>query len=192
LLATTSAAAALGISTSSGTQALSSLQLPPTPRVAEVPPTTALPEARTTTEPGGRPPPTDAGSPVPGLVGNASLGPTSVATRGAERLLFKLNQGNLRETVQPRPCAFVASGRVGPLEAPYRVCATSTAEGHFVTLVAVGRSPVEGISFTDRGPETFLDECYRHLEGHWYAFRAADLSNPAAPCHGPWRFHGGP
>ena len=123
---------------------------------------------------------------------NPTLGPTSQATRYAETLLFKLNDGDLKRTVPLQPCSFVSSGTMGPLTAPYRVCAVSTAEGHIVNFVAIGRPPTHGITFTDRGSETFLDSCYMHLVGSWYAFQAANLSNPAAPCNAPWKFHGGP
>src|ERR1700728_2826930 len=129
-----------------------------------------------------------AGSPV----SSNGLGSSSAATRTAKAVLFKLNHGDLRTTVPLQPCSFISSGSIGPLKAPYKVCPISTAEGHFVDFIAVGRSPVQGISFTDRGPETFLDECYFHLIGRWHAFRAANLSNPAAPCDAPWHFHGGP
>ena len=122
-----------------------------------------------------------------------SLGPSSAATRTAKTILYNLNHGDLRMTALPAPrCITVRSGHVGPLKAPYRICATSTAEGHFVNFVAVGASPEYGISFTDRGPETFLDECYVSLLGDWWEFRFANSSNPATPCPSGWRFHGGP
>lgn len=124
--------------------------------------------------------------------GNASLGPSSTATRTAKAILFRMNHGDLERTVPLQPCSLVHSGTIGPLKAPYKVCAISTAEGHFVNFIGVGGSPEHGISFTDRGAETFLDQCYEHLVGKWWAFRAANLSNPAAPCPAPWRFHGGP
>lgn len=128
-----------------------------------------------------------------GCSGNASsLGPNSEATRTAKAILFRLNHGDLSLTVPAHPCRSVRFGSIGPLSAPYKICATSTAEGHFVNFIAIGKSPEQGISYTDRGPETFLDECYMHLTGKWWAFRAADLSNPVAPCSGPWQFHGGP
>jgi hypothetical protein len=122
----------------------------------------------------------------------ASLGPHSAATRTAQSVLHRLNHGDLGATVPPQPCSSVASGRIGPLQAPYIVCPVSTPVGHFVNFTAKGGHPVYGISFTDRGPETFLDQCYRHLLGQWWEFRSADLSDPAAPCPSGWRFHGGP
>jgi hypothetical protein len=123
---------------------------------------------------------------------NAVLGPDSTATRTAQSILHNLNHGDLGATVPLQPCSSVASGHIGPLNAPYKICPISTAIGHFVNFIAVGSPPEYGISFTDRGPETFLDQCYRHLLGQWWEFRSADLSNPAAPCPSDWRFHGGP
>lgn len=121
-----------------------------------------------------------------------SLGPHSAATQTAKAILYNLNHGNLSMTIPRQACTSVASGHIGPLTAPYNVCPVSTAEGHFVNFVAVGASPTYGISYTDRGSDTFLDECYVHLLGKWWEFRDADLSNPASPCPGGWRFHGGP
>lgn len=106
--------------------------------------------------------------------------------------MYNLNRGDSSATVPVRPCSVVTSGNIGPLDAPYKVCATSTPEGHFVNFTALGHSPEYGISFTEAGTATFLDECYRHLLGKWWEFRSADLSNPAAPCPSDWRFHGGP
>jgi hypothetical protein len=122
----------------------------------------------------------------------SSLGPDSAPTRSTKAILFRLNHGDLGETVPVHPCRLVRSGGIGPLNAPYKVCAISTAEGHFVNFIAIGRTPEQGITYTDRGPATFLDECYMHITGRWWEFRAADLSNPSAPCSGPWHFHGGP
>ena len=122
----------------------------------------------------------------------AALGPSSPTTQSAKAILFDLNHGDLNVTVPPQPCSTVKSGAVGPLQAPYKVCATSTAEGHFVEYIALTGSLLHGVSFTDRGPETFLDECYQHLIGQWWSWQAANLENPATPCTGAWHFHGGP
>lgn len=124
-------------------------------------------------------------------VSDASLGPHSAATHTAEATLHNLSHGDLTAT-GAASCSTVRTGHIGPLAAPYSVCPRSTAEGHFVNFTAIGVSPKYGISFTDRGPETFLDECYVHLLGQWWEFRAANLSNPADPCPGGWTFHGGP
>ena len=130
---------------------------------------------------------------VPSLsASRASLGPDSAATMTAEFILENLNHGDLAATGFLHPCSSVGSGRIGPLNAPYKICAISTPEGHFVNFTEEGATPEYGMSFTDRGPLTFSDECYRHLLGRWWEFRSADLSNPKAPCSGDWRFEGGP
>ena len=123
---------------------------------------------------------------------NSSLGPNSPATRMAQSILYRLNHGDSGATVPPQPCSSTTAGRIGPLSAPYRICPVSTPVGHFVNFTVIGTSPEYGISYTDRGPETFLEQCYRHLVGQWWEFRSADLSNPQTPCPGGWRFHGGP
>lgn len=115
----------------------------------------------------------------------------SSATARAKAILFGLNHGNLKVTVPPQPCTTFTEGSIGPLDAPYRACATSTAEGHFVTFTAAGVQ-ARGMTYTDRGPETFLDECFRQLDGPWYMFTSGDLSNPANPCPIGYEFHGGP
>lgn len=122
----------------------------------------------------------------------ASMAWDASATPRAQAVLFGLNHGNENETVPPHPCSYIATGSIGPLVAPYRQCAISTSEGHFVTFTAAGSMPSRGISYTDRGPETFLEECYKHLVGHWWMFVGADLSNPASPCPFGYQFHGGP
>jgi hypothetical protein len=115
----------------------------------------------------------------------------SSATARAKAILFGLNQGDVTKSVSPQPCTTVTAGSIGPLDAPYRECATSTAEGHLVTFTAVGiRS--RGIAYTDRGPETFLDQCYKHLDGSWYMFTRGNPSTPATPCPIGYAFHGGP
>jgi hypothetical protein len=123
---------------------------------------------------------------------DSALGPNSAATQGAKATLYHLNHGDLTATFAPHSCSDVTSGAIGPLQAPYRVCTISTAEGHIVSYGAMTGSTRHGISFTDRGSETFLDECYEHLTGQWWAWQAANLQNPARPCTGAWHFHGGP
>jgi hypothetical protein len=115
----------------------------------------------------------------------------STATPRAKAFLFGLNHGNLNMTVPSQPCTTVTTGSIGPLNAPYRQCPISTAEGHVVTFLKLGESG-KGISFTDRGPDTFLDICYRHLVGQWYMFTNGGLTNPSAPCPFGYQFHGGP
>lgn len=120
------------------------------------------------------------------------LGPTSPATEHARAILFDLNHGDLNATIPVPPCSVVKSGAVGPLLAPYKVCAVSTAEGHIVRYTALIGSPRHGVSYSDRGPESFLDECYQHLTGKWWEWQEANLEDPASPCTGSWHFHGGP
>lgn len=115
----------------------------------------------------------------------------STATARAKAILFGMNHGNLNATVPPRPCTEVTTGSIGPLQAPYEECATSTAEGHFVTFYRDG-DPEKGISYTDRATETLLDVCYKHLVGFWYMFTRADLSDPESPCGVGYDFNGGP
>ncbi len=115
----------------------------------------------------------------------------SSASARAKAILFGLNRGHLNVTVPPQRCMTVTTGSMGPLDAPYRECPTSTAEGHFVSFFAAGARS-RGITYTDRGPETFLDECYKQLDGSWYMFTWGNLSNPADPCPVGYEFHGGP
>lgn len=122
----------------------------------------------------------------------AGLGPRSPATRSAQAVLSGLDHGDLAATVPVPPCSTVHAGAIGPLAAPYTICALASPEGHVVRYQALGGSPAHGIAFSDRGPQTFLDQCYQHLTGQWWAWRAADLQDPAAPCPGGWHFHGGP
>jgi len=115
----------------------------------------------------------------------------SSSTARAKAILFRLNQGNLNVTVPPQPCITFTKGSIGPLDAPYRACATSTSEGHFV-MFTTGGVRSRGITYTDLGAETFLDECFKHLDGSWYMFTSGDLSNPANPCPIGYEFQGGP
>jgi len=117
-------------------------------------------------------------------------GAVDLIGKGAKAILFHLNHGDETVTVPIHPCKIVRSGTVGPLRAPYKVCSISTAEGHIVGYDAMNGK--HGVTYTDRGPETFLDQCYQHLTGRWWSWEAADLDNPAEPCSGPWHFHGGP
>jgi hypothetical protein len=123
---------------------------------------------------------------------DSALGPNSPTTQSAKATLYHLNHGDLKATFPSHSCSDVRSGAVGPLRAPYKVCAISTAEGHIVLYIAMSGSTMHGISFTDRGSGTFLDQCYKHLTGQWWAWQAANLNEPASPCTGAWHFHGGP
>jgi len=86
------------------------------------------------------------------------------------------------------PCSEKLAGSVGPLDAPYRVCAISTPEGHFVLFTARGQ-PTRGLSFTDRGASTFPDECSRHLVGEWWMF--IGIAGGTDDCPIGYEFHGG-
>jgi len=87
------------------------------------------------------------------------------------------------------PCSTKRDGSVGPLDAPYRVCAVSSPQGHFVLFTAIGQSP-RGLGFTDIGAATFLDECSRHLIGEWWTFTAS--TGGLGGCPLGYQFHGGP
>ncbi len=94
-----------------------------------------------------------------------------------------------RYGIPVHPCSTKVAGSVGPLDAPYRVCAVSSAEGHFVLFTAIG-PPARGLGFTDVGAATFLDECARHLVGQWWMFTAR--SPGTGDCPFGYQFHGGP
>jgi len=91
--------------------------------------------------------------------------------------------------IPSHPCSVKREGSVGPLDAPYRICAVSSPEGHFVLVTALGRT-ARGLGFTDRGAATFLDECSRHLVGEWWMF--TQRSGGTGGCPIGYQFHGGP
>lgn len=121
----------------------------------------------------------------------ALLGPNSSATKTAQAILFNLDHGDANVTSPPTPCSSVASGSIGTVTAPYEECPVATPEGHFVTFTAKS-DPDGGITFTDIGPRTFLDECYSHVRNDWFVWMKADQDNPEEPCPSGWLFHGGP
>ena len=111
------------------------------------------------------------------------------ATSQARAALARLADGpRARDGVPLQPCATVAVGRVGPMSAPYRHCAVSSPEGHFVLFTAVGR-PLQGLGYTDIGSATFPDECSRHLTGAWWMFTASHGGIGGCPIG--YRFDGG-
>jgi hypothetical protein len=63
-----------------------------------------------------------------------------------------------------------------------------TPEGHFVIYSPIG-TRAQGLGYTDRGAETFLDECYRNLVGQWWMF-VGDAASGGCPIG--YQFHGGP
>ena len=87
------------------------------------------------------------------------------------------------------PCSTKLEGNVGPLDAPYRVCAVSSPEGHFVLFTVIGQS-ARGLAFTDVGAATFLDQCSRHLIGEWWTFTGS--TGGIGGCPFGYQFHGGP
>jgi hypothetical protein len=86
------------------------------------------------------------------------------------------------------PCSAKLAGSVGPLDAPYRICAVSSPEGHFVLFTALGQT-ARGLGFTDRGAATFPDECSRHLTGAWWMFTGT--TSGTGDCPIGYQFHGG-
>jgi hypothetical protein len=112
------------------------------------------------------------------------------ATPSAQRTLLQAQHAPINAGGVPYlPCSTVETGSIGPLPAPYRVCAISSPEGHFVIYTAVGTSPVRGVAYTDVGAATFPDECSRHLVGPWWMF-VGGASGSGCPFG--YRFHGGP
>jgi hypothetical protein len=121
--------------------------------------------------------------------------PTSIAWDSAATLQAKqaLNQVELGPKnafgVPAAPCVDVANGHIGPLLAPYRECAVSTYEGHFVVFTAVGSRLARGLGFSDIGAGAFPDECVRHLAGEWWMF--VSDSSGIGDCPIGYTFHGG-
>jgi len=121
------------------------------------------------------------------------------ASSQAEQALLQVQRGRTNPDGVPlHPCRVVRSGNIGPLTAPYTQCATSTGVAAFgrTRVNFVFFTPVEtrlrGLAYTNFGPATFLDECYRHLVGDWWMFNQGDPTNPAVPCPIGYKFHGGP
>ena len=121
----------------------------------------------------------------------ASLTWGSDATSQAQAILSRLGSSpeNVNGVVPNHGCSIMKSGSVGLIDAPYRECPTFTPEGHFVIFTSVGDTG-RGLGYTDRGADTFLDECNRHLVGKWWMFTAetSDLGG----CPIGYQFHGGP
>ena len=87
-----------------------------------------------------------------------------------------------------RPCSTMGTGSVGPIDAPYRECAVSTPEGHFVIFTAAELTG-RGLGYTDIGAATFPDECSRHLTGEWWMFTRESSGTGGCPIG--YQFHGG-
>ena len=82
-------------------------------------------------------------------------------------------------------CSEILNGSIGPLQAPYRVCAYATTVGRFVLFKASDR----GIGYTNAGSATFEDQCERHLTGPWWMF--VDDRSGIGECPIGYHFQGG-
>ncbi|HLX88453.1 MAG TPA: hypothetical protein VKR22_08385 [Acidimicrobiales bacterium] len=123
---------------------------------------------------------------------------SSSSSSQVKQILGNLERGPKNvDGVPLDPCQVVRTGSIGPLSAPFDQCATSTYVGafgskrvNFVLFTLVGVR-TQGLAYTNIGPATFEDECYRHLVGDWWAFNGGDPANPAGPCSLGYSFHGG-
>lgn len=108
----------------------------------------------------------------------------------ARAALSRAEHGPKNQVGSPlRPCRVVTSGAVGPIGAPYRVCALWTDPTHMVTLSAVGSHG--GLAYLD-GPSSaayFPDECSRRLTGSWWMYTTP--TNGIGSCPVGYSFHGG-
>lgn len=119
----------------------------------------------------------------------ASVAWGSNATAQAQEALARVKSGPRSAVGIPlHPCSISKTGSVGKLDAPYRQCAVSTPEGHFVTFTPEGQ-PTRGLAYTDVGPGTFPDQCTRHLIGKWWMFTGS--SDGMGGCPIGYQFHGG-
>lgn len=113
----------------------------------------------------------------------------STATVQARDALLRIDSGRRSAAGIPlHPCTVTTTGSVGPLDAPYRQCAVSTPQGHFVTFTPPDQ-PTRGLAYTDQGAGTFPDECARHLIGEWWMFTGS--SDGMGGCPLGYQFHGG-
>ncbi len=111
------------------------------------------------------------------------------ATAQAQTALAQLNSSpRSKDGIPLHPCSTKVVGSVGPLRAPYRQCAVSTPEGHFV-LFTSGTRTSRSIGFTDIGAATFPDACSRHLIGPWWMFTAPTVGEGECPIG--YSFQGG-
>lgn len=118
----------------------------------------------------------------------------SDATAQAQGVLDQLQHSaeNVHGTVPPQPCVVHDAGSVGPLSAPYKVCAVWTPVGHGVTFIANNSSASGGLVYTDRPSAFFADECERHLVGNWWMFAPpTDSNGDPGSCSIGYQFHGG-
>lgn len=87
-------------------------------------------------------------------------------------------------------CQVVASGSIGLLHAPYKVCEINESASSLVFFSTL--DGYRGYAYVERKQDLnwFPDECARHLEGHWWAY----FSNPVAVVNGcplGYSAHGG-
>jgi len=122
----------------------------------------------------------------------ASVAWDSGATHQAQLALAQVSRGPKNANGVPlNPCLNISTGSIGPLNSPYRECAISTREGHFVLFSAIGVTPFRGLGYTDVGAATFPDECSKHLIGEWWMF-VAFPNKGLGPCPIGYQAHGGP
>lgn len=121
----------------------------------------------------------------------ASLAWGSDATAQAQAVLARLDASpeKTNGVVPLQPCSRIETGRVGPIEAPYRQCAFFTPEGHSVIFTAVGQT-TRGLVYAETGAATGGDDCSRHLLGKWWMFTAE--TSGTGDCPIGYQFHGGP
>ena len=119
----------------------------------------------------------------------AAIAVDTGATAQAQAALVQLNSSPHSKFGLPlHPCSMKVVGSVGPLEAPYRQCAVSTPEGHFV-LYTSGTQTSRGLGYTDIGARTFPDACSRHLIGPWWMFTGPKSGEGGCPIG--YSFQGG-
>lgn len=102
------------------------------------------------------------------FAGDVSLLLDSSATAQAQTALAAVQSGTRQSGLAG--CSTLSSGSVGPLQAPYRVCAfLEPRSDSFVEFLAP-TSASRGILYSEATTPTFLDGCSRHLEDQWWAF----------------------
>lgn len=127
---------------------------------------------------------------------SASLVWTSATTRAAHDALARAERGPRGRLagLSAHPCSTIQSGNIGPLRAPYRICADPPTHGKYVVsfFVVTRRSPGV-LAFPNRGlvftnvSEPAPDACARHLVGTWWTF----VGSPTGDCPLGYQFHPG-
>ena len=97
--------------------------------------------------------------------------------------------------VVPAPCTDQRTGRIGPLEAPYRACTYWSPLARYVTFDAWGPGRSGGLAFiASVRPDvtTLPDQCVRHLVGSWWMFgNPSDAGGDPGQCPIGYHFEGG-